>query len=349
MKNSKERSSYGSNTTDDSQGFLSFKFRKKKRYLGLIAALILVACGKTTEPSSAASQQQSNKEGANTEGSDPTLLDVELKLYQPLNLGQSVPDTAIFNTGDSDEEAIALCVGERHPYLSDHRAQLRLLEALIAQRRLTKKDSKPEETPPLIIAWEMFSSDKQEMLSQFRQDGQLETLKEQSRFEQDWGFDFALYSPLLKAGYDAKAQFIAANLPRAEVRKIAKEGRPALDSMNIADLGQWQFDNRRHRQFFSEAMKAHPMPADSFDNYYLAQIAWDETMASHAASALKDNQKADIIVFAGNGHCHRSAIPTRFEKRSGRKMLSILTADNPETLDGESLGDSDYLLLQETK
>jgi uncharacterized iron-regulated protein len=65
----------------------------------------------------------------------------------------------------------------------------------------------------------------------------------------------------------------------------------------------------------------------SFENYYAAQVAWDETMAETASqwflAAEKAGQRARLLIFAGGGHCHDSAIPRRLARRTGREVLSV--------------------------
>lgn len=60
------------------------------------------------------------------------------------------------------------------------------------------------------------------------------------------------------------------------------------------------------------------------ERFYTAQVIWDETMAEGAAAWLTDDQR-QVMVIAGNGHCHQSAIPSRVKRRRpGAATLSIL-------------------------
>jgi uncharacterized iron-regulated protein len=53
----------------------------------------------------------------------------------------------------------------------------------------------------------------------------------------------------------------------------------------------------------------------SAEPFYAAQVVWDETMADTAARWVAETPGGLVIVLAGAGHCHRSAIPRRFERR----------------------------------
>ncbi|MEM6787095.1 MAG: ChaN family lipoprotein [Myxococcota bacterium] len=64
--------------------------------------------------------------------------------------------------------------------------------------------------------------------------------------------------------------------------------------------------------------------------FYAAQVTWDESMADGAARWLTRNDRR-VVIIAGNGHCHRAAVPNRVERRRpGRRVLSILLQNGPD-------------------
>ncbi|MBA2538513.1 MAG: ChaN family lipoprotein [Deltaproteobacteria bacterium] len=65
----------------------------------------------------------------------------------------------------------------------------------------------------------------------------------------------------------------------------------------------------------------HGMP--SADRIYTAQVLWDETMADGAAKWLKANPNGHLVILAGNGHCHDSAIVNRLKRRGVADVLSV--------------------------
>ncbi len=59
------------------------------------------------------------------------------------------------------------------------------------------------------------------------------------------------------------------------------------------------------------------------ESYYVAQVIWDETMAETASRWLLANPpNAHLVLVAGSGHCHESAIPRRIERRTQIPVLS---------------------------
>jgi uncharacterized iron-regulated protein len=94
-------------------------------------------------------------------------------------------------------------------------------------------------------------------------------------------------------------------------------------------------------------MKSHPSPAGDRDNVYLAQVAWDETMAENAARWLKRRIPGrQLVILAGSGHCRADGIPNRIERRLHAKVRSVRPLvlgenDKPE-LDGY-----DYALVMQ--
>jgi uncharacterized iron-regulated protein len=62
---------------------------------------------------------------------------------------------------------------------------------------------------------------------------------------------------------------------------------------------------------------------------YAAQVIWDETMATRAAGWLSASaaRKRRMVVVAGNGHCHASAIARRVLRRIGSsaRAMTVLT------------------------
>ncbi|MEJ7597485.1 MAG: ChaN family lipoprotein [Kofleriaceae bacterium] len=59
------------------------------------------------------------------------------------------------------------------------------------------------------------------------------------------------------------------------------------------------------------------------DNIYAAQVLWDETMADGGAKWLAANPTGHLVVLAGNGHCHDSAIVGRLKRRGIADVVSL--------------------------
>ena len=59
------------------------------------------------------------------------------------------------------------------------------------------------------------------------------------------------------------------------------------------------------------------------ENIYAAQVLWDETMADGGAKWLAANPNGHLVVLAGNGHCHDSAIVGRLKRRGVADVVSL--------------------------
>lgn len=67
-----------------------------------------------------------------------------------------------------------------------------------------------------------------------------------------------------------------------------------------------------------------PAPAmPSADRVYAVQVIWDETMAETAARWLASHPDGHLILLAGDGHCHDSAIVGRMKRRGVSDAVSV--------------------------
>ena len=86
----------------------------------------------------------------------------------------------------------------------------------------------------------------------------------------------------------------------------------------------------------------------SADRVYTVQVIWDETMADTAAKWLAANPGGHLILLAGNGHCHDSAIINRMKRRGVADAISIRgVIDDGEGSVGEALAKpiNDYVVV----
>jgi uncharacterized iron-regulated protein len=204
-----------------------------------------------------------------------------------------------------------VCLGEQHDNPSHHYAQRRAIEELGRQSKSRGR--------AFAIGLEMFQTPYQPALTGFVTGALPEAeLLEQSEYRTRWGFDFALYRPLLEAARQLGVSALALNAPRELTRKIGRAGLGSLDAEDEKQLPELELGDADHRAYFSKAMEAHPMPAGGprFEDMYAVQVVWDETMADRAVRWLTAaGATSQVLVLAGAGHCHRSAIPGRAARR----------------------------------
>lgn len=231
-------------------------------------------------------------------------------------------------------KASLVCLGEQHDNVVHHAQQRRLASALVEHARAAGR--------PVALGLEMFSLPTQPSLDAFTR-GEIDedTLLERTDYARRWGFDFGFYRDTIQVFASRHAPLLALNAPREWTKAVAKAGPTALEELGAElraeDLA---LDDPEHQHFFASAMgafhpgqhgkthaetspnaaeahRAHGSPAIDWakEPFYVAQVVWDETMAKTAAQWVAQEPSGLVVVLAGAGHCHRSAIPRRFERR----------------------------------
>jgi hypothetical protein len=59
------------------------------------------------------------------------------------------------------------------------------------------------------------------------------------------------------------------------------------------------------------------------DQMYLIQVLWDESMADAASRWVRAGLKRQVVILAGHGHCHTSAIVKRMRRRGVQRAVSV--------------------------
>jgi uncharacterized iron-regulated protein len=213
----------------------------------------------------------------------------------------------------------AICFGEQHDNPAHHYAQERAIAELAARAAASQRK--------LAVGFEMFQLPYQAALTGFVTGGVPEAqFLVDSQYKERWGYDFALYRPLLETARQFSLDALALNAPKELSRKIGRTGLSSLDAAEKSQLPELDLGNADHKAYFDAAMSEHPMPpgGPKLEDMYAAQVLWDETMADTAARWLEQaGATAQLIVVAGNGHCHRTAIPGRLTRRANVPVLSV--------------------------
>ncbi|MBZ0232489.1 MAG: ChaN family lipoprotein [Deltaproteobacteria bacterium] len=234
--------------------------------------------------------------------------------------------------------ARAVCVGEEHPNPHHHWAQLTIVGSAV-EKLAGKK---------LALGMEMVQSPFQGVLDDWSaQKIDEAALLSRTGWADRWGYDFGLYRPILERARAGRMALVALNAPRELVKAVAKKGVDGLSPDERARLPPLVLDDAQHRSWFDGVMaeleEAHghgeghgggaegegesgtgtgtgtgPDP----ENVYAAQVVWDEAMAENARRWLGEGGDT-IVIIAGNGHCHDSAIVRRLVRRGGGPAVSI--------------------------
>jgi uncharacterized iron-regulated protein len=207
--------------------------------------------------------------------------------------------------------ARVIYVGEEHSNPHHHAAQLEVLERVYAQ------------DAELALGFEMLPQTAQADLDAYLR-GELDdkAFAEKVEWKKTWGYPFGLYKPLFQFARDHKLPAFALNAPRELARAVSHD---TLTDEQKKQLPEMKPGPAAHRELVREAFGGHPHRrfADArFELFYRAQLVWGESMAERTAAALKANKR--IIVFAGDGHVRRWAVPERAARRGAKPYLIVL-------------------------
>ncbi|MGC1246300.1 MAG: ChaN family lipoprotein, partial [Spirulinaceae cyanobacterium] len=196
------------------------------------------------------------------------------------------------------EQANIIYLGENHDSLEDHQAQLEIIQALY------------QKNPHLTIALEMFQRPFQGAIDAYLA-GEIteEELIERSEYEQRWGFPWEYYAPILRFAKEHNLSVLALNAPTEVTRKVARQGLESLteeEKTYLPPLAEIRTDDAEYRQMLQEIFQMHSHQGHGnsagFENFFAAQVVWDETMAKTIAEFYQTNPSQQIIVLAGQGH-----------------------------------------------
>jgi uncharacterized iron-regulated protein len=244
--------------------------------------------------------------------------------------------------------ADAVCIGEHHPSPHDHWAQLHILDALSARTGRTNG-----------LGMEMFQRPFQGVVDDFVA-GRIDeaALLSRAAWKDRWGYDWALYRPMVLLARERGAAILALNTERELTKKVSHEGLDKMSAADKAKLPQLVLDDPQHRAWWKGIMgdmggahghsapaeddeeqeapsphqdKVDPEAAAMDERIYAAQVLWDETMAEGASKWLAGGARRHLVILAGNGHCHESAIVRRLERRGVKSAVSV----HPIVDDGE--------------
>jgi uncharacterized iron-regulated protein len=213
-------------------------------------------------------------------------------------------------------------VGERHDEPLDHGVQYAILKELHRYE------------PSMAIGMEMFQVPFQESLDKWSA-GLIDeiVLRRETEYDERWGFDFGLYRPILEYARSRGIEVVALNAPRELTLAVARDGLASLSPEQAAQLPELDLHDEQHRALFETEFDAADHAAqDAVDQYYAAQVLWDETMGSRVAATLTQPAgPAKMIVFAGRVHVKLGlGIPQRAAKRGAAPYVVVLPVTESE-------------------
>ncbi|MBE7383328.1 MAG: ChaN family lipoprotein [Leptolyngbya sp. SIO1E4] len=220
-------------------------------------------------------------------------------------------------------------LGEQHDNAADHAAQLDIIQALY------------QENGTVAFALEMFQRPFQTVIDRYLA-GEISeaALIEGSEYERRWRFPWEYYAPILRFAKQYQIPVIALNAPSEVTHQVASEGLESLSSeafRYLPDRADIDTSNAAYREFVIATLGSHGSHGlFNADNFFAAQVIWDETMAHAIAEFRRANSNTQMIVIAGQGHLvYGYGIPNRVARRLGDDLQQQVVLLNPpqETLE----------------
>lgn len=135
----------------------------------------------------------------------------------------------------------------------------------------------------------------------------------------NWGgYDFSLYRDQLNFGEFG----LGINLTRDVTKVISKQGLSALtpEQSKLLPAGFTIGRDSYRRRFFLEM--GHPVPVASQENYFVAQSAWDDTMAWQTVEFQKAHPDHVFVIIVGEFHVqYGGGLPDRIKARLRQENL----------------------------
>jgi uncharacterized iron-regulated protein len=174
---------------------------------------------------------------------------------------------------------------------------------------------------------EMFDHTYQTVLDRWSK-GELEydAFLKRTHWYANWNFRDGLYKEILLFIKTRRLKLVGLNIPFHLPRKIAVGGLESLSPSERRMLPE-RIDtaNPDHRAYLEKVFGRHKVRGrQNFEDFYAAQCAWEDGMASAVAENRGDET---MVVLAGNGHIvRRFGIPDRAFKRTGTPFRTIIPA-----------------------
>ncbi|MFO8111709.1 MAG: ChaN family lipoprotein [Desulfosalsimonadaceae bacterium] len=216
-------------------------------------------------------------------------------------------------------------VGETHTNEAHHEIQLRILKALQERR-----------PGNIAVGMEMFARPYQEVLGRWVEGGLSEdAFLRKTHWYANWRHDFSLYRDLLHYIRENRIPLVALNIEFHIPSKIAAGGIDSLLPYQEKQLPQERdLTDEDHREYVRsqyERHTGHVADRYAFDDFYAAQVVWDEAMAEAVSRHGKDRS---MVVFAGSGHIAQGyGIPERARRRTGLAYRSVIPREKGEPVD----------------
>lgn len=255
----------------------------------------------------------------------------------PIVLKTDAPNLCVFGaqsgkplTGEAAFKATVwksdvIYVGETHDQKLDHMAQFETLKAMRIARG-TK----------IAVAFEMLDQTMQPALDDYAA-GRItqEAFLAKVDWQNNWGFDFAMYKPVFDFIVENRLRALALNVPKAVVAKIARGGLDGLSADEKKFLPEKPeiSVNKKYGDYLKAAYDGHAdgnmAAVATFENYSASMAAWNESMGARVADFVAATPGYAVLVLAGNGHIiYNAGIPASVKARDKNVRQASFYTEN---------------------
>ncbi len=208
-------------------------------------------------------------------------------------------------------------LGETHDNADHHRLQARLIRALAAR-------------PPgvAVVVFEMLEVGQEEAVARHLRgpEADLAAFARAVRWEDRGWPDFALYEPVFRAALEAGARVMPGDLPRARVRRVARDGYGALDATFLDRSGLARPlppPLRRRLEAVLEEAHCFRLARDFLPRLVRVQRARDAMLADRMVAAAADGE-GRVVLITGKGHARTDfGVPWYLRARGIEDVASL--------------------------
>ena len=225
-------------------------------------------------------------------------------------------------------------VGEQHTDEGHHRAQLRVIQALV------------QSGARVAVGLEMFRKDSQQALDRWTA-GDIGPREFKAVFYDNWNYPWAAYSAIFEYARAQRIPMIGLNVPRDITRQAARGGFQSLTEAQRGQLSDVTCSiDEEYMRYIRSVYGAHAHGNMNFTFFCEAQMIWDVAMAVHSLDYLKANLDATVVILTGVGHAQKGAVPRQIRLRS-QVPIAVMLPEVPGSIDSKTVDvqDTDYLLL----
>lgn len=210
-------------------------------------------------------------------------------------------------------QARVVYIGETHDSNADHEYQFDVLKGL-KDRGVT-----------YAIGWEMFDVTQQPLLDQWqaRQIGS-DGLLERSNWRRTWGAQSVMYETMLRWSLAEGVPCLALNAPSALTRKVAFGASLTPEERGMLPQGFAPLPGGLDHFTEQMAHAPHAAAAGNTENFYKAQVLWEQTMAGRVLEFIGAHPDSKLVVLTGRGHLEGGfGVPAFVRQKSDVRQLVL--------------------------